>query len=78
MASLFYSIYKKGLTWTVIVPNKPPNSRELLPQCFLNTLINNDIIKERAEKIITFSAPNPQIFSFPPTHILFFSGEDIW
>lgn len=78
MASFFHSIYKKELTWTIIVCKQPPNSCELLLQGFLNAFINNDTIKERAEKIIAFSIPIPQILSFPPTHTLSFTGEDIW
>lgn len=62
---------KNGLRWTTVVPQQSPNSCELLLQYFLNALINNDIIKERAEKIITFSTPTSQIFSFPPTHTLY-------
>lgn len=59
-------------------PQTAPNSCELPLQCFLKALINSDIIKESAEKIITLPTPIPQIFSFPPTHILSFTGEDIW
>lgn len=59
------------------VSKQPPNSCQLLLQYFLNTLINNNFIKEKAEEIITFSTSTSQIILLPPPHTLSFTGEDI-